>query len=299
MSITSEINRINNNIAGAYTAISAKGGTLPTTQNSANLATAINSISGGSVPSGVITYSQGSGNNSKNITFSGDWGGGSWSGTSTITTSSSNVTFSVATSSVPSLTGVRGQFIFGSDSILGDQSSFCRGSGVTSVYSDVFTTLTGGLASGFRECNNLTTVSLPSFTTIAQNRNAGMYGVFRACPNLTSVSMPSLKSVYGNNLGAFVRECSSLTSVDLSSLETIGLKGLENAFTDCTSLTTVSFPSLINVDTTGDGTFSNTFVGCTALTEIHFRSDIQSTMESMPGYSSKWGATNATIYFDL
>lgn len=47
MSIASEISRINTNIASAYTAVSNKGGTLPQTQNSANLATAINSISGG------------------------------------------------------------------------------------------------------------------------------------------------------------------------------------------------------------------------------------------------------------
>lgn len=47
MSVASEITRINNNIASAYTAVSNKGGTLPQTQNSANLATAINSISGG------------------------------------------------------------------------------------------------------------------------------------------------------------------------------------------------------------------------------------------------------------
>lgn len=47
MSIASEITRINSNIAAAYTQVSAKGGTLPATQNSANLATAIASISGG------------------------------------------------------------------------------------------------------------------------------------------------------------------------------------------------------------------------------------------------------------
>ena len=48
MSVASEITRINNNIASAYTAVNNKGGTLPQTQNSANLATAINSISTGS-----------------------------------------------------------------------------------------------------------------------------------------------------------------------------------------------------------------------------------------------------------
>lgn len=47
MSVQSEINRINTNIATAYTAVANKGGTLPTTQNSSNLAEAINSIQGG------------------------------------------------------------------------------------------------------------------------------------------------------------------------------------------------------------------------------------------------------------
>ena len=51
MSISSEITRINTNISNAYTAVGNKGGTLPVTQNSANLATAIDSITtgGGSV----------------------------------------------------------------------------------------------------------------------------------------------------------------------------------------------------------------------------------------------------------
>lgn len=47
MSIETEITRINNNIAAAYTAASGKGATLPETENSANLATCIGSISGG------------------------------------------------------------------------------------------------------------------------------------------------------------------------------------------------------------------------------------------------------------
>lgn len=57
MSIASEITRINNNISAAYTAVSNKGGTLPLTQNSANLATAIGTISGGG--SSGLEYEQG------------------------------------------------------------------------------------------------------------------------------------------------------------------------------------------------------------------------------------------------
>ena len=47
MTIASEITRINNNIASAYTACNNKGATMPATQNSANLATCIGTITGG------------------------------------------------------------------------------------------------------------------------------------------------------------------------------------------------------------------------------------------------------------
>lgn len=53
MSIASEIERINTNIANAYTSIENKGGTLPQVQNSANLASAINTITGGGTNTGV------------------------------------------------------------------------------------------------------------------------------------------------------------------------------------------------------------------------------------------------------
>ena len=44
MSITSEITRIQTNIANAYDAAEAKGATLPTTKNSENLSNTIASI---------------------------------------------------------------------------------------------------------------------------------------------------------------------------------------------------------------------------------------------------------------
>lgn len=47
MSIASEITRINGNIAAAYTALDGKGATLPETQNSANLADTIDTITTG------------------------------------------------------------------------------------------------------------------------------------------------------------------------------------------------------------------------------------------------------------
>lgn len=51
MTIASEIQRIKTNISNAYTACDGKGATMPTTQNSANLATCIDSLqSGGGIP---------------------------------------------------------------------------------------------------------------------------------------------------------------------------------------------------------------------------------------------------------
>lgn len=63
MTIESEITRIQNNIAAAYTAASGKGATLPATENSDNLATCIGSIpSGGTSPTGLkvnVTFQNG------------------------------------------------------------------------------------------------------------------------------------------------------------------------------------------------------------------------------------------------
>ena len=54
MSIASEITRIKNNIASAYNEIESKGGTIPQTPNSSNLATAVESISSSSGNSGKL-----------------------------------------------------------------------------------------------------------------------------------------------------------------------------------------------------------------------------------------------------
>ena len=50
MSVATEITRIKQAFQAAYTAVSEKGGTLPSVQNSANLPTAIESIQSGGTP---------------------------------------------------------------------------------------------------------------------------------------------------------------------------------------------------------------------------------------------------------
>lgn len=56
MSITSQITRIQSNIENAYTALEAKGATLPLIENSANLVDTINTISGGSPIESINIY---------------------------------------------------------------------------------------------------------------------------------------------------------------------------------------------------------------------------------------------------
>jgi hypothetical protein len=90
---------------------------------------------------------------------------------------------------------------------------------------------------------------------------------------------------------------SGITSIDLSSLTTIsGTSVCYNMFNFCTKLTSVSFPKLQTINSSA---LNNMFYGCNALTEIHFRTDAQATVEALNGYTDKFGASNATIYFDL
>ena len=147
-------------------------------------------------------------------------------------------------------------------------------------------------------CPSVKSINLSNLTTIS-GQSACEY-MFNNCSTLTSVDLSGLTEISGTYAcERMFGGCSALTSVDLSNLTTIsGERVWTNMFGDCTSLKTISFPSLINVDLVTTS-FPTPFDGCTNLTEIHFRADAQSTIESLPGYSSKFGASNATIYFDL
>ena len=119
---------------------------------------------------------------------------------------------------------------------------------------------------------SLTAVYFPFLTTIGINANSAFWFAFGNQINLTTVNMPSLTGIYSDYV-------------------------FQNAFSGCTGLQSISFPSLTTI--TKSNVFVDAFNGCTGLTEIHFKASIQSTIEAQTGYSSKWGATNATIYFDL
>ena len=158
---------------------------------------------------------------------------------------------------------------------------------------------TNGLQSTFRNCKGLTSVDISSLTTVS---SVGLYNAFYGCTGLTSMDLSLLTTVKSNSgcCGVF-QNCKGLTRIDLSSLTSVGTNGLESAFYGCTGLVSASFPSLTDVqrNSFGASTYNSIFYNCTALTEIHFRADMQVTIEAMSKYADKWGAKNATIYFDL
>ena len=155
-----------------------------------------------------------------------------------------------------------------------------------------------GMYYAFNKCDGITSVDLSSLTSVEYN---GLRYAFYYCSNITSVDLSSLTSVGDNGLHNAFAQCSNITSVDLSSLTSVGDNGLQHAFGYCSKLIIISFPLLTDVlsNSFGTSTATSIFNKCTALTEIHFRADMQATIEAMSQYANKWGATNATIYFDL
>lgn len=147
-------------------------------------------------------------------------------------------------------------------------------------------------------------LDLSSLETITGNYACGNMFYYYVYP--THIDLHSLKTISGNYACSnmfYASSTKNLESIDLSSLETItGNYACQGMFYGCNKLTTISFPSLTTIEGTNPfGTSGSNlmFYNCTGLKEIHFKADMQSTVEAIPGYSTKFGATNATIYFDL
>jgi hypothetical protein len=105
----------------------------------------------------------------------------------------------------------------------------------------------------FRDCSNLTSVTIPDNVTRIGNK------AFADCSSLMNVTISNNVT----RIGEWAFEgCSSLTSMNIgNSVIRIG----EYAFNGCTSLTSVTIPdSVISI-------YNGTFEGCTSLIIINFR----------------------------
>lgn len=139
-------------------------------------------------------------------------------------------------------------------------------------------------------------LDLSKLTTVAGN---GIYYTFWKC-EFKVVDLRSLTTVDSRGMAYCFYQCGKLEQIILNSLTSMGSGCMQRAFYS-SGLLSIYFPSLISVksDTFGSSSSNNAFGYCSNLTEIHFRADMQTTIEGLSQYANKWGATNATIYFDL
>ena len=131
--------------------------------------------------------------------------------------------------------------------------------------------------SAFYNCTSLANIDLPACTSV------GNYAFYN-CTSLANIDLPACTSV---GTSAFYG-CIALASVNIP----LCTKILATAFSGCTALKTINLPACISA-------LDTSFENCDNLTEIHFAAANQATIEALAGYASKFGATNATIYFDL
>ena len=297
MTIASEIQRIKTNIANAYTVCDSKGATMPATQNSANLADCIDSISGGSAT--LIT---------KNITQNG-----------TYNASSDNADgYSSVTVNVPSSGGVgipREVDSHGIYSKPQSQFTFSLPSNATDIGPDV---LEGALAN----CGTLKSVDLSSLTTLSYTN--AMKNAFQGCYNITSIDLTNLTLVgsttvmISSSMENAFQSCKGLTSVDLSSLTTVaGSRAMYQAFQGCTNVTYLNLSNLTTIKggnamyltfngfaittldlssltTVNDNQAMNgTFQGCKSLTSVDL-SSLTTVNGSKGMYQAFWGCQSLT-----
>lgn len=152
-----------------------------------------------------------------------------------------------------------------------------------------------GMSNAFFGNQKIKNVSLPVLATINFN---GMINCFQntlierfETPNLSQVDSMGLNRAFYN--------CERLWVVDFSHLMVLGANALAAAFVGCVGLQTVSFPALYSVANNSFGTSGQYAFTDSGVYEIHFAKAAQPQIEATDGYAEKWGATNATIYFDL
>lgn len=153
----------------------------------------------------------------------------------------------------------------------------------------------------FSNCSKLTSVSLPSLTTISSQ--SGCLSLFSSCSYITSADLRRLTTISGNSGASnMFFSNSQLKTINLNSLTSVtGNTAMTQMFKSNYQLAKIRFPSLVEVSNKAfsSSSSSDIFYSCTNLRQIHFRKDAASIIQSLYRYSNKWGATNATIYFDL
>lgn len=308
MSISSALVAAQGRVADAYTAISNKGGTLPATQNLANMPTAINSISGLIGETRTEQLDSTSGN-----TYTPSTG---YNGITSITVTPKNYNRTVTAQTVPStwavpsgysghgnisvnavtasidaniqagniksgvtILGVTGTYGGGGskygatiNSLLGDTNA----SGVLQAPSEqtdlVFTGVTDissyALYYRFTQSAILKTVSFPDLVQVSSTN--ACYNAFSYGTALNNISLPNLTTITGQNgCGYMFYNNPLITSVSLPKLTTIaGSSGAYYMLGYCQNMTSVSLPELTTIN--GSSAAVNMFVNDKVLPSLSF-----------------------------
>lgn len=174
---------------------------------------------------------------------------------------------------------------------------FTWGGGLVSISMPNLETIgVDGCSSMCNAMSTLTSFDLSNLETVGEG---GLYSAFSETA-ITSANLSKVETCGERALSGTFSDCAGLASVNLSALKSAGTRCFRSAFKNCALLTSISFPALETVGTECFGYSKSTlaFSG-SGITEIHFPAAIQVTVEALYGYSSKFGATDATIYFDL
>lgn len=229
MSIVSEIERINTNIANAYTKIENKGGTLPTDQNSNNLANAIDTIETGG--GDVSEYFS-------NTPSAGGQNTGGWS---------------KCVKKLPPLsfkgTSCNGMFTaFGGEELL---------------FADFDTSNVTSMNSMFSYCSKLTSLNLSNFDT---SKVTNMNYMFQDCSSLNKLDLSNFNISNVTGMNQMFYYCSKLTSLDLSNFDTSKVTTTDSMFCGCSNLTSLDLSNFVNEKTVS---INQMFYNCKGLMNLN------------------------------
>lgn len=299
MSVADEISRIKGNIASAYTAAGGKGATMPSVQNSANLAGCIDTITGGG---GEVVDKTKFGVSIDNILGDVDADG--------------TLTPANAGDFVLDLTGVKAIY-----SVRMFDSMFANRQNLKAVYAPDLKELSSYL---FYKAFYFSYADTAVFgiETIRDSWSDVFEYAFAGSGRVRDIRFLELKSIHAYyGLSSICEGCTVDTSTMFPKLEEIsGTKALGDFCKDLVDNTAL-FPKVKKI-TGGTSAYSATFYtysgyktavfkfpeateftgyifSSTFAGEIHFAVANQSAIEACDGYDKKWGATNASIIFDL
>lgn len=226
MSIASEITRINNNIASAYTAVNSKGGTLPATQNSANLATAISSVPAGVELNTTVNYNTSASDKIIDHLYEGPI-------ELKITSSCTNLYCALQYSkfSDVSFSSQSNSTYVTSINAMFDGSKKLKSVDLSNLR---FNKLNTAMAQTFNGCTALESVNFGNcFQT---NQMTQMRWTFVGCTSLTSVIFGTVNFSNVSDFSKVFYGCSALQTLDLSMFNPTAPKIFDEMFYNCTSL---------------------------------------------------------------